>query len=258
VYGIPRQAVYVLAVNPESLVVDALLLPASLRDETHKWNGAVMARDGVIYGVPFQSNVVLVFNPTTNITTTIAVTGPSGMSRWSGGVLTNDGLLIFVPFDMFTFGIVNPETRTFSVRAMTANGAPTNQGKWHGAVLSSVTGLMYAFPWNTDKILTYNPGSNLSLFQNVTGSANMPGQWANCVEANNKLIYCLPYNESRVLVFNPRTSAVSFLDLGSSIAPQSALWTGAVLGRDGVVYGVPANATHAAAVRRRCIQGLSG
>ena len=62
---------------------------------TNKWVGGVLAPNGKIYGIPFDSTQVLEIDP---ITQTTALFGSlTGENKWYGGVLAPNGKIYGIP-----------------------------------------------------------------------------------------------------------------------------------------------------------------
>jgi hypothetical protein len=64
---------------------------------TSKWLGGVLAPNGKIYGIPYNSTQVLEIDPNTK---TVSLFGSlSGRYKWYGGVLAPNGKIYGIPFD---------------------------------------------------------------------------------------------------------------------------------------------------------------
>jgi hypothetical protein len=86
-----------------------------------KWSGGVLAPNGKIYGIPYDSSGVLVIDPTT-ITTSILVDFPIHLlniaeetKKWVGGVLAPNGKIYGVPYDSGSILEINPYTNQLSL-----------------------------------------------------------------------------------------------------------------------------------------------
>merc|ERR1712118_654476 len=68
------------------------LLPKTQR----KWNGGILGRDGLIYGLPDNENCALLIDPAAR---SLCMFGepPIGTSKWCGGVLGSDGAVYGAP-----------------------------------------------------------------------------------------------------------------------------------------------------------------
>ena len=64
---------------------------------TNKWRGGVLAPNGKIYGIPFNSTQVLEVDPATQ--TTQLFGSLSGANKWGGGVLAPNGKIYGIPIN---------------------------------------------------------------------------------------------------------------------------------------------------------------
>ena len=63
-----------------------------------KWFGGVLAPNGKIYGIPYNSTSVLIIDPVTNTADTTTISGLyAGTVKWIGGVLAPNGQIYCVP-----------------------------------------------------------------------------------------------------------------------------------------------------------------
>ena len=68
---------------------------------SRKWVGGVLAPNGKIYGIPFNSTTVLEIDPVTKTATTFGSLD-SGPSKWRGGVLAPNGKIYGIPLNSTT------------------------------------------------------------------------------------------------------------------------------------------------------------
>ena len=67
---------------------------------TVKWAGGVLAPNGKIYCIPYDSTVVAIIDPVLNTVDTTSITGLSTASgKWSSGVLAPNGKIYCIPYD---------------------------------------------------------------------------------------------------------------------------------------------------------------
>jgi len=61
-----------------------------------RWHGGVLAPNGKIYGIPFNSTKILEIDPSNNSTSLFG--DFTGNNKWSGGVLAPNGKIYGIPF----------------------------------------------------------------------------------------------------------------------------------------------------------------
>jgi hypothetical protein len=67
---------------------------------SNKWAGGVLAPNGMIYGIPRNSNTVLKIDPTDDSVSTFG--SLSGGGKWFGGVLAPNGVIYGIPYNSTT------------------------------------------------------------------------------------------------------------------------------------------------------------
>ena len=117
---------------------------------TGKWLGGVLAPNGMIYGMPFNSTTVLKIDPSIDTATTFG--SLSGTVKWIGGVLAPNGMIYGIPADSATVLKIDPSTDT-----ATTFGSLSGLGKWIGGVLAP-NGMIYGIPFNSTTVLKIDCG----------------------------------------------------------------------------------------------------
>ena len=72
----------------------------------NKWYGGVLAPNGCIYGIPYNSTTVLKIDPSTDTVSTFG--SLSGDNKWMGGVLAPDGCIYGIPHNSTTVLKIDP------------------------------------------------------------------------------------------------------------------------------------------------------
>ena len=139
----------------------------STQTGAEKWTGSVLAPNGLIYGVPHNSNDLLVIDPNTNAAS-ILPAGTSGTNKWISGELAPNGMIYGIPSSCNDVLVIDPNTST----ATTVAAGTAGTDKWVGGVLAP-NGLIYAIPRDSDDILVIDPQSNGSLCNSLITS----GYW---------------------------------------------------------------------------------
>jgi small nuclear ribonucleoprotein (snRNP)-like protein len=171
IYGIPFDSESVLIIDPLINTVDITTIKGLNTGYTtanpYKWTGGVLAPNGKIYGIPFQSSSVLIIDPTTNTADTTTITGLSGTYKWYGGVLALNGKIYCVPGNSTSVLIIDPATNTVDTTTITGLSGGT---KWGGGVLAP-NGKIYCMPYSGSNVLIIDPDSpivNISALYGIT------------------------------------------------------------------------------------------
>ena len=112
----------------------------------YKWFGGVLAPDGCIYGIPYNSTSVLKIDPVAGTATTFG--SLSGNDKWFGGVLAADGCIYGIPFNSTSVLKIDPVAGT----ATTFGDLSGAYYKWVGGVLAP-DGCIYGIPFNSTSVL---------------------------------------------------------------------------------------------------------
>jgi len=127
-----------------------------------RWEGGVLAPNGKIYGIPFESDSVLIIDPETNT----ANTDISGLTTANAkcckiyGIPSNSDIVL----------IIDPEANTANTDI---SGLTTTNGKWEGGVLAP-NGKIYGIPFNNDSVLIIDPEANTANTTDISGLTLMP------------------------------------------------------------------------------------
>jgi len=192
--------------------------------------GGVLVPDGRVIFVPSSSTVIGVFNPATNIYSTISGVTVSG-AYW-GGVLLPDGRVVFVPTSATNIGLFNPATNTYS----TILGLPGSDAYVSGTLLSD--GRVVFVPSNASTIGLFNPVTNT--YSTILAGAPGTNAYIGGVLLPDGRVVFVPASASTIGLFNPVTNTYSTILAG---ATGNNAYRGGVLLPDGRVVFVPYNAT---------------
>jgi hypothetical protein len=153
-----------------------------------KWIGGVLAPNGCIYGIPFNSTSVLKIDP---ITDTVSTFGSlAGLAKWVGGVLAPNGCIYGIPHSSTSVLKIDPITDTVSTF-----GSLAGSNKWVGGVLAP-NGCIYGIPHSSTSVLKIDPITDtVSTFGSLAGS----NKWYGGVLAPNGCIYGIPHSSTSVL-----------------------------------------------------------
>ena len=126
-----------------------------------KWFGGVLAPNGKIYGIPYNSTDILIIDPVTGTATTNTMGASlTGNNQWAGGVLAPNGKIYGIPHSSTDILIIDPiaGTATRSNMGATLTGGSS---EWAGGVFAP-NGKIYGIPNNSTSILTITPELNTS------------------------------------------------------------------------------------------------
>ena len=163
-----------------------------------KWVGGVLAPNGKIYGIPYNSTSVLVIDPATNTTSTFGSLG-SGIFKWFGGVLAPNGKIYGIPYRSTSVLVIDPATNTTSTF-----GSLSGNDKWGGGVLAP-NGKIYGIPVNSTSVLVIDPAANTT---STFGSLSGISKWFGGVLAPNGKIYGIPLGSTSVLSIGGGTASI--------------------------------------------------
>ena len=216
---------------------EASSLPVSVSGAS-TWLGSVRGADGKLYGIPHDASAVLVVDPALKTVKQLQGAG-DGPRKWIGGVSAANGLIYGIPFHAAAVLIVNPWLQTWDVTAM--REVSGDAAKWVGGVEAPPTGLIYAIPHFSADILVIDPEKNYTATM-PSGAGPGVALWFGGVYSSlSERVYGIPCTAPNLLVIEPRTNSTAFIAVPGS-APTCS-WAGAVVGRNGIIYGIPHAAT---------------
>ncbi len=105
----------------------------------NKFRGGVLAPNGKIYCIPYESTYVAIIDPINKTVDTTSITGISGTGKFIGGVLAPNGNIYCIPFNATFILIINPTTNTTTrIEGITVANYPsivTTQQRWTSGVI---------------------------------------------------------------------------------------------------------------------------
>lgn len=171
---------------------------SNLTVDQSKWAGGVLAPNGKIYGVPYNSTSVLEIDPLLDTTSTFGTL--TGVAKWLGGVLAPDGKIYCIPHNATTVLVIDPITKTTSTF-----GNLTGTAKWAGGVLAQ-NGKIYGFPHDSSTVLEIDPVTKtVSTFGTLASGGQ---KWWGGVLGRNGKIFGTLYTSTSEIVIDPITKFV--------------------------------------------------
>jgi len=198
------------------------------------YSGGVLLRDGRVVFVPHESIMVGIFDPATNVYSTIP--GAPGGCAYSDGVLLRDGRVLFVPYCATTIGIFDPATNAYStIPGVKVRGAP---GAYKSGVLLP-DGRVVFVPWNAIEAGVFNPKTNE--YREVARRSPPSFMYYNAEYAGGVLlpdgrVLFVPRNTWNIGIFDPTVNKYSTI---RGTPGKYLMFSGGVLLPDGRVVFVP-------------------
>ena len=185
---------------------------------TSKFYGAVLAPNGKIYCIPFNSTDILIIDPVANTATRSNMGASlSDTNKFFGAVLAPNGKIYCVPSASTDILIIDPVANTATRSNMGADLSGTN--KWAGGVLGA-NGKIYCAPRGSASFLVIDPVSNTAAIL-ALGLAGMfdTNKFIGDVLAPNGKIYCVPFNSTDIAIID-KNASVPALDIKDCLSPH--------------------------------------
>lgn len=186
----------------------------SLTTSAGKWSGCVLAPNGKVYFIPFNSTVVMIFTPATNTVDTTTITGIAGASKYMGGVLGPDNKIYCVPYNATNVMII--DTATDTVDIATISGLSASTAKWAGGILTPNNDIICMPHSVTSTLVIRVTGATAttSTFPAATFTGGGTQEWWGGVIAANGRIYMTPYNSTNVAAIEPEKTSTTIELIG--------------------------------------------
>lgn len=237
---IPDTADRVLEYNPATNTSSTIGKDLSEYGED-KWSGAIIGRDGNIYGLPHDSGTVLIINPHTKEVDVVDVSQEDEDGSYRGGVLAADGMIYLIPHYSDQVLRFNPTDRTATLVGQKFDG----DSKWWGGVLGK-DGCVYGIPCYASRILRFDPTTQIaSLVGDDLGDgwSKWCGggccKWVGGAVDSDGIIYGVKSCGEQILRFDPATKKTSLIGSFYNIVSK---WNGGVMGDDNNLYCIPTSA----------------
>lgn len=168
-----------------------------------KFVGGCQLPDGRVIMAPWNVAYIGIFNPATNLYSTLATSGTgTAIDQYQGCVLAPNGRVIFVPWTATAIGIYNPVTNAWS----TVGGLPAG-GKFCGGTVIP-DGRIVFLAAGVAYYGFFNPATNTYTSVTPTGSTvpTGSGHIGGCLYADGRIIQPPSYNYAHVGIYNPVTN----------------------------------------------------
>jgi streptogramin lyase len=195
------------------------------------FNGCCLTQDGRVVFAPYNAGYVGVFNPMTNIFTSILANPPCNGGGYAvGAVLCPDGRILFVPYNGATNAPVtlwNPVNNVLTTVATGITGTAKFQG---GCVLPD--GRVLLAPNVVTGVGVFNPVTNSFLTYGTVPSGAYGGGC--CLIPDGRVVFS-PSGQTNIGIFNYLTNSYTTATWGFT----GAGYAGATLVPDGRVVFTP-------------------
>ncbi len=195
----------------------------------------MVGADACIYGIPYNAERVIKFNPVDQSLTEI---GPYLKGMWKYGVLAGNNCIYCLP----THGpnILKINTMNGNVVTVFTTGAVRRYGfsPWDTVgALSPTDGCIYFFPSYNTRMMKIDPRDDTVCLINIMDLVNVEGDvkiaCSGIVVGNDNCLYGIPLDSNRILKFNPVDQRITLV--GKQVKRHFNCYNG-VLGRDGNIY----------------------
>lgn len=247
IYAIPYNATDFLIIDPANntatrskLGMDSNITSSLTLSGAAKWAGGVLAPDGKIYGIPFDSPDILIIDPLNNTATRTNMTATlTDAGKWVGGALSQNGRIYAIPWNSTDVLII--DYANLSATRNTMGAVFTGLTKWAGGI-SHPNGFIYGMPFGAQGTLSINPYTNTAVISAI-GSAKVDlNKYFGGTLAFNGNIYSLPHLAPTVLNVAPTINTEVRSAMGATIDNSVSKYIGSVLAPNGKIYGIPHDA----------------
>jgi hypothetical protein len=107
------------------------LVGSSFGSASWKWYGGVLSPQGMIYGIPRYSDMVLRIDPATDTTALVGSSLGSGDQKWYGGVLSPQGMIYGIPSNSDMVLRIDPATDTTALVGSSLGSGSDLPYQWH-------------------------------------------------------------------------------------------------------------------------------
>ncbi|EGD81992.1 hypothetical protein PTSG_02679 [Salpingoeca rosetta] len=218
----------------------------------YKWNGGVLAPNGLIYAIPAAVTAILIIDPNSNTADRTSITGLSSLRRgcqsatntadvttipdvgvggsYNSALRLDDNLIYGIPRSGPAVLIIDPNTNTVDTTSI----AGISGGTWEGAAQAG-NGLIFSVPYSSKSVLIIDPKLRTADTTTITGISG-GRKWHGAALGGNGFIYGIPYDSRSVLIINPNTKTIDTTTISGISGYQK--WHGAVTAKNGFVVGI--------------------
>ncbi|EGD79721.1 hypothetical protein PTSG_10705 [Salpingoeca rosetta] len=271
-YGMPVRGGALLMLSLEDEVVSSKALSPIL-DTFWSWSGGVVAgkNNTIIYGIPWGSPVIMVFDVLSGGFSTIDLPKYNGAfidygpTKWARGVLADNGYIYAMPASADAVLAISTLDHTVSYLDVSPNAAflrsgPGDNWKWYGGVLAG-NGLIYGIPYKASAVLVIDPSTQQTSMVPLPLDVDGWWTWSGGALGRDGRVYAIARDAPYPLVIDPDSStntavvldayplhsctfvAGAWSSTGSCTGDAPTLWSDGVAVGDGTIVGIPFHTT---------------
>jgi len=211
-----------------------------------KWSGVVLGLDGCLYGIPYNANRVVKFDPSDNSCVFIGGDLGNEEEKWCGAVMSPEGIIYGIPCNARKFLKIDPVNGTTSFIDLgdyAEDYADENiyETWWMSGALAP-DGCVYCMPSCARRILRFDTiNETISCVGRDMGDGDF--KFNGTVVGNDGCIYGIPSHDTQVVKYDPMDMSTTFI--GSNLGDLEWKWIGGIKAPDsGNIYLVPSESDH--------------
>ena len=163
--------------------------------------GTVIGIDGCVYGIPFNSNIIVKYDPINDLTSFVGEENDREFCCYGNGALGRDGCIYAATYDGLILKI-NTINNSHCFVGYSVESDHDDPG-WGDAILG-IDGCIYWPPAYARRILKYDPHTNQASLVGDDFGTNLPVyKWCGGSLASDGVIYCILYSAERILSIDP-------------------------------------------------------
>mmetsp|Transcript_22579 Transcript_22579/g.25893 ORF Transcript_22579/g.25893 Transcript_22579/m.25893 type:complete len:337 (-) Transcript_22579:172-1182(-) len=211
-------------------------------DKERKWSTSVKGADGCIYGIPFDANRVVRFDPATKSLTSIGIDLGDDEFKWECGVLADNGFVYSTPYGN-AGKILKIDTNAGATSDTAVSTIDIPDGLTDGAYSTWVSGdkaadgKLYFMPLESTHILRIDPNDDsMALVGNKMEGGSDSFKYGGTVATPDGCVYGIPAFSTRIIKFDPANPDAT-TTVGAE-ADTDFQCSGGVLAEDGNIYAM--------------------
>eukprot|EP00751_Fragilariopsis_kerguelensis_P047835 CAMPEP_0171026344 /NCGR_PEP_ID=MMETSP0736-20130129/34228_1 /TAXON_ID=186038 /ORGANISM="Fragilariopsis kerguelensis, Strain L26-C5" /LENGTH=248 /DNA_ID=CAMNT_0011466865 /DNA_START=622 /DNA_END=1365 /DNA_ORIENTATION=- len=210
-------------------------------DKERKWSASVKGADGCIYGIPFDANRVVRFDPATKSLTSIGIDLGDDEFKWECGVLADNGFVYSTPENADKILKIDTNIGAISDTAVSTMDIPDGiavygYSSWRSGDKATDRKL-YFIPDRSTHILRIDPNEDsMAIVGNEVEGGKGITKYGGTVATPDGFVYGIPGKSKRIIKFDPANPDAT-TTVGAE-ADTDFQCSGGVLAEDGNIYAM--------------------